>query len=170
MFPRMDIETIRELWRYNDWANERLLEAVLGLTPEQFRRELGGSFPSVQATLTHIMWAEWLWLERWRGRPAANRFSPADFPTSADVAARWQAIRNDQAQYAASVEAGQLQRPLRYVNLRGEVWEYPLWRQMYHLLNHSSYHRGQITHMLRQLEVQPPTTDFLNFRDANAQK
>jgi len=166
----MDLGTIQELWRYNHWANERLLEAVLALTPEQFHRELGGSFPSVQATLTHILWAEWIWLERWRGHSATTRFSPADFPTTADVEERWKAIRNEQTRYVGSMDAGQLQQPLRYVNQRGESWEYPLWRQMYHLLNHSSYHRGQITHMLRQMGVQPPTTDFLKFCDATERK
>jgi uncharacterized damage-inducible protein DinB len=54
---------------------------------------------------------------------------------------------------------------VRYVNLQGQTWEYPLWRQMYHLVNHSGYHRGQITTMLRQLGARPAPTDFLVFHD-----
>jgi uncharacterized damage-inducible protein DinB len=72
----MDLEVIQELWRYNNWANERLLEAVVALTPVQFRREIGGSYPSVQATLTHILWAEWIWMDRWRGHSATSIFFP----------------------------------------------------------------------------------------------
>jgi uncharacterized damage-inducible protein DinB len=54
---------------------------------------------------------------------------------------------------------------IRYVNRRGETWEYELWKQMLHVVNHSSYHRGQVITMLRQLGAPPPTTDFLVFYD-----
>ena len=54
---------------------------------------------------------------------------------------------------------------MRYVNLRGETWEYALWQQMLHVVNHASYHRGQVVTMLRQLGAPPPTTDFLVFYD-----
>ena len=142
--------------------------AVLDLTPEQFTRNVGGSYPSVQATLTHIMWAEWLWLERWRGRSTKLVFAATAFPTAVDLASHWAKIRKEQGRYVEGLSVDKLQQSLRYTNLKDEVWEYPLWRQLYHLLNHSSYHRGQVTNMLRQLGIQPPTTDFLNFCDATA--
>jgi len=164
----MELGAVQELWRYNDWANERLLGAVLGLTSDQFRRNLGGSYPSVQATITHIIWAEWIWLERWSGRAARRVFAPEEFPAAADVAPRWAEVRSELRRYLGTLSTEQLRQPFRYVNRQGQTWEYPLWRQLYHVLNHSSYHRGQVTNMLRQLGVQPPTTDFLDFWDAIA--
>ena len=62
----MNVEMAQELLSYNTWANDRMLEAVSHLSAQQFSRELGGSYPSIQATLTHLLWAEWLWLERWQ--------------------------------------------------------------------------------------------------------
>lgn len=61
--------------------------------------------------------------------------------------------------------AEHLRSIVQYVNLQGQSWHYPLWRQMYHLVNHSTYHRGQIIMMLRQLRARPVATDFLVFHD-----
>lgn len=47
------------------------------------------------------------------------------------------------------------------------TWNYPLWRMMVHLLEHQTYHRGQVTALLRQLGVQPPKVDFLDGLDVN---
>jgi uncharacterized damage-inducible protein DinB len=142
-----------------------MLEIAARLTPEQLRGDLGGSFPSVQATLTHIMWAEWLWLERWtRGSPT-DVFRPQDYSSIPVLGRRWGQIQTAQTRFVDSLTSEALQQTVRYVNLKGETWEYPLWRQVYHVVNHSSYHRGQVTHKLRQLGITPRPTDFLNFCD-----
>jgi len=162
---RMDVATVRELCRYNAWANSGMLETAERLTPEQFRSDVGGSFPSVQATLTHIMWAEWLWLERWTRGSATEVFSPQDFPSVLALANRWGQVQAAQTRFAETLTAEALQQVVRYTNLKGETWEYPLWRQVYHVVNHSGFHRGQVTNKLRQLGIAPRTTDFLNFCD-----
>ena len=76
----MDVADIQELYRYNQWANDRAFEAASGLTLEEFTRDLGNSYPSVRDTLTHIVWAEWIWLQRWKGTSPQHRFDPAEFP------------------------------------------------------------------------------------------
>lgn len=161
----MDPQTTQELCRHNIWANTGMLEIAARLTPEQFQCDLGGSFPSVQATLTHIMWAEWLWLERWAGGSPVDVFRPQDFPSISVLGRRWGQIQTAQTRFVDSLTSGALQQVARYVNLKGETWEYPLWRQVYHVVNHSSYHRGQVTHKFRQLGIAPRATDFLNFCD-----
>jgi uncharacterized damage-inducible protein DinB len=52
-----------------------------------------------------------------------------------------------------------------YQNLKGETWRYPLWQQMHHVVNHSTYHRGQVVTMLRQLGAAAPATDLLVYYD-----
>jgi len=163
----MDVFTVREMVLHNNWANNRCLELAGELTPEQYMRAVGGSFPSVQATLTHIMWAEGMWLERWTGGTPQRMPSPEDFPSVHDLRFRWCEIARDLTHFTEGLTADRLQRVVRYVNFRGEVWEYPLWRQLYHLLHHSGYHRGQVTNQLRQIGIQLCTTDFLNFCDEN---
>lgn len=161
----MDPTDIQELYRYNQWANDRLLEAVSVLTPDQFTRSLGSSYPSVRETFAHIVWAEWLWLQRWKGASPQRRFDAGDFPHMSVLNDRWSELKAEQLAFVDTVTAERLHAVVEYVNLQGETWQYTLWRQMYHVVNHSTYHRGQLTTMLRQLSAAPVPTDFLVFRD-----
>ena len=164
----MDTKTVQELLNFNTWANAKLLDAVEGLDLTRFTRTLGGSFPSVQATLTHILWVEWLWLERWHGRSPQQVFEPGEFPSVEELRTRWVQLQAAQMAYVKTLSQGELQQVIRYTNLKGELWEYPLWRQIYHLVNHSTYHRGQVITMLRVLGAPRPATDFLVFCDEGA--
>jgi uncharacterized damage-inducible protein DinB len=58
----------RHLVDYNYWANDRILEAVSALTPEQFTQPLGNTFGSIRDTIAHICDAEFIWLSRWAGK------------------------------------------------------------------------------------------------------
>ncbi|HEY3215978.1 MAG TPA: DinB family protein [Candidatus Eisenbacteria bacterium] len=165
----IDVRAVQELYRYNRWANARVFEAISGLAPDPFTRDLGSSHPSLRDTVTHIVWAEWLYLQRWKGTSPRTVFPPSDFPRPGDLKARWLAIELDLRAFVESVTAERLLDIVRYVNRQGETWEYPLWRQMVHLVNHSSYHRGQVATMLRQLQVQPVATDFLLYHDELSQ-
>lgn len=161
----IDAEIVKELYRYNRWANDRTLEAVSSLSEEEFTKDLASSHPSVRDTLTHIVWAEWIWLQRWKGTSPQVVFQGADFQHLGTLRVRWLDIEIEQRAFVEAVTTETLVAVVQYVNLQGQTWQYPLWRQMYHVVNHSSYHRGQLTTMLRQLEARPVPTDFLVFQD-----
>src|SRR5690348_9570177 len=61
----MNKTDIQLLFQYDRWANHRVLQAVSALSPEQFIRDLGGSFRSVRDTIVHIFGGEWIWLTYW---------------------------------------------------------------------------------------------------------
>jgi uncharacterized damage-inducible protein DinB len=115
--------------------------------------------------LTHIVWAEWIWLRRWKGTSPQVVFDAEDFPHVGTLRARWVDIEIEQRAFIETMTTESLLGLVQYVNLQGEAWRYPLWRQMYHVVNHSSYHRGQLTTMLRQLAARSIPTDFLVFHD-----
>jgi uncharacterized damage-inducible protein DinB len=161
----IDVADIQELYRYNQWANDRAFEAASGLTLEEFTRDLKNSYPSVRDTLTHIVWAEWIWLQRWKGTSVQHRFDAAEFPDVYALNTRWVELKTEQRAFIESVTVERLGEVVEYVNLQGQTWRYRLWRQMYHVVNHSTYHRGQLTTMLRQLGTVPIPTDFLVFHD-----
>jgi uncharacterized damage-inducible protein DinB len=161
----IDPGIVQELYGYNRWANARAFEAASALTQDAFTRDLRSSHPSVRDTLTHIVWAEWLYLRRWRGTSSQTVFRASDFPRQDDLRARWSEVEAEQRAFVESLTAESLLAGVRYLNLKGESWEYPLWRQMYHVVNHSSYHRGQLTTLLRQLGAKPNPSDFLLFHD-----
>ena len=161
----VDVPVIQELYRYNRWANDRMFEAVSSLTQEEFTKNLASSHPSVRDTLTHIVWAEWIWLQRWKGTSPHVVFDAKDFPHVGTLRLRWLDVEIEQRAFIETMTNESLLGLVQYVNLQGQTWRYPLWRQMYHVVNHSSYHRGQLTTMLRQLAARPIPTDFLVFHD-----
>jgi uncharacterized damage-inducible protein DinB len=154
-------EDIDQLYRYNQWANGAVLKTVATLSAEQFNQKLGGSFPSVRETLVHIMGAEWIWLKRWKGVSPPGLLSAAEFPNLDSVKSKWREVETEQMDFVRQLTDQSLKEPLRYKNLKGDPFEYPLGRAMQHLVNHGSYHRGQVTNFLRQLGAQPASTDFI---------
>ena len=163
----MNKEDIQLLFEYDRWANNRVLQAASALSTEQFTRDLGGSFRSVRDTLVHIVGGEWGWLTYWKA-PAHgsafltdlwNReetlFKPEAFPDAAAVQLKWAEVEKEQTEFVGSVtnEALEKMLPIRGTQLG-------LGHLMQHLANHSSYHRGQVAGMMRQLGGKPVATDF----------
>lgn len=165
----MDINKIHLLYEHNRWANGRTLDAVAALTAEQFTKDLGSSYRSVHETLTHILAAEWIWLMRCKGVSPPQLFDPADFPGLASLRVKWDEVERDQKAYIDTLTGESLETVIAYTNTRGEQWRYPLWQILQHVAMHSSYHRGQVTTMLRQFGAEAVTTDFLVFIDEKAE-
>jgi uncharacterized damage-inducible protein DinB len=166
----MTRDDIRLLYDYDRWANHRILELVGALTPEQFARDLGGSFPSVRDVVLHIVGSKWAWLTYWKAsRPSdpmlTDLFTECDtvfhsnrFPTLAAAQAKWAEIEKEEAEFVNEVTDVELDRtlPVGNTSLR-------LGHLLQHLANHSTYHRGQIAMMLRQLGAKAQATDFAEF-------
>ena len=163
----MTKDDIQLLYEYDRWANNRVLQAASALSTEQFTRDLGGRFRSVRDTLVHIIGGEWIWLAYWKETSHSsalltnlrNRrdtlFNPDAFPIVASVQLRWAEIEKEQAEFLNRVTNESLEKflPFRTAQIR-------LAHLMQHLANHSTYHRGQIALMMRQLDAEPLATDF----------
>jgi uncharacterized damage-inducible protein DinB len=165
----VDLNDIRQLFDYNPWAGHRALTAASTLATDDFLRPMGNSFSSVRDTLAHILGAEWVWLERWQGRSPEALLDPAVFPTVQSLESRWKIVEREQMQFIEALTPQRLREELAYINLRGQRYSYPLWQQLVHVVNHSSYHRGQITTLLRQLGAEAASTDFLVYFDEKVQ-
>jgi len=157
----LSLASVNEFFSHNYWARDCDLRACAVLTKEQFLRSLGSSFESVRDTLVHMMGAEWLWLERWRGQ-SPEAMIPAQQFTSLDmVTSEWSGVEHGMRDYLAQLTDADLLQPVTYKSQKGDTFTYELWRQMIHLLSHQSYHRGQVATLLRQLGAHPPAVDFL---------
>ena len=166
MASPISLSALDDLFADNYWARDRQLQACAALTGEQFLRPLGNSFPSVRDTLVHLLAVEWLWLERWRGRSPSVLLAPEEFPTLAAVREQWHTVEKEMKEYLAALPEEALEQPMTCTSTRGNTWTYALWRMMVHFLEHQTYHRGQVTALLRQLGVQPLKVDFLDAQDA----
>ena len=163
----MTKDDIHLLFAYDRWANNRVLRAAAGLSVEQFTRDLGGSFHSVRETLLHIIGGEWGWLTYWSApshdsaflADLWNRhdamFSPQAFPDLAAVQAKWIEVEKEQLAFVNSLTDEALRKMLP---VRGT--QISLMHLMQHLANHSTYHRGQVAMMMRQVGAKPLATDF----------
>jgi uncharacterized damage-inducible protein DinB len=143
---------------YDRWANRRLLQAAGALSPEAFSKDLGASFGSVRGTLLHILRGEWGWLHYWRDGTFVREFPIDEFATVAALEASWSELEQAQRTFAAGLTDEDLLGP-RMV----DEYTYALGDLIHHLLNHSTYHRGQVVVLLRQLGRTPPATDFRLF-------
>jgi uncharacterized damage-inducible protein DinB len=160
------LPVFRELLDHNYWARDCQLQICGTLTPEEFLRPLGASFSSIRGTLAHLVGVEWIWLERWKGRSPRALPAAEEYPTLAAISERWSVVERDLREYVAGLDEDALALPLTCTNTRGQEWTYPLWRMFLHVMNHQSYHRGQVTLLLRRLGLHPPRVDFLVGRDA----
>ena len=159
----MGPEDMVALYEYNAWADRRVLEAASALTREQFTKPMGSSFSSVRDTLAHIYGVEWLWLERFQGRSPSAIPDDSEFADVAKLKASWAAFEPRPLNFVRGLTQEDLDRVMEYKTMKYGVYRNPLWQSMQHLVNHGSYHRGQITTMLRQLGAQPILTDLMHF-------
>lgn len=159
----MTPEEMRVLYHYNAWANHRQLEAASRLTEEQFVQPIVSSFGSVRDTLAHIYGAEWVWLERFQGRSPASLPDAAEFQDVASLQQRWNEHESRLLGFVRGLTQADLNRVMEYKTLKFGVYRNPLWQSMQHLVNHGTYHRGQVTTLLRQLGAQPILTDLMHF-------
>jgi uncharacterized damage-inducible protein DinB len=166
----MNKDDIQLLFEYDRWANGCVLQTASVLGAEQFTRDLGGSFRSVRDTLIHIIAGEWGWLtickestltsafvtELWDRIYAT--FDAKAFPEIVAVRAKWVEVEREQVEFVNGVTDESLKRmlPIRATHLS-------LAHLMQHMANHSTYHRGQVSLMMRQLGAMPVSTDFARF-------
>jgi uncharacterized damage-inducible protein DinB len=160
----MNTTDLTTLLDYHYWARDRVLEAVARLTPEQYNKDLGNSFKSVRDTLVHIYAAEWAWYSRWQGRSPTALLAGDRFPDVESLRRAWAESEANVRAFTASLGEGGIERMITYKLLSGAEGASPFWQMLQHVVNHASYHRGQITTMLRQLGAEPPKSmDMIAF-------
>ena len=157
----MTADNTRLLVEYHYWARDRLLSAVEMLSPEQYTRELGSSFSSVRDTLVHIFSAEWIWLSRWQGESPSVMLQPAAYPDLATLRSAWDEHRAKLTAFVSRLDDRTLDEEMSYRTTDGQPWQQQLSQMLQHVVNHASYHRGQVTTMLRQLGAAPPKSQDL---------
>ena len=151
---------LTDLLTYTGWANRRVFDAVLELSAEERTREIGGSFGTVRATLAHLIAAEWVWLRRWQGTSPAAGPEWANAPAPVLVES-WEGIEAERVDWMTSQTDESLVRELAYRRLGGEPSTSRLDLLIRHVVNHSSYHRGQLAAFIRMLGGVPPSTDLI---------
>lgn len=154
----MGPDALRELLDYHYWARDRLIEAVAELASEQFTEQVESSFPSVRDSLVHVYSAEWIWCSRWQGNSPAAMLSPDTFADLESLAKAWTDHEQTMRAVLESFCPNDIGRAITYRSTDGAAISSVFWQMLQHVVNHASYHRGQLTTLLRQLGAKPPAS------------
>lgn len=159
----MNLIEIKRLYDYNSWANERVLESLRPISQHAFASDKGASHGSIRGIIAHIAAAEWIWLERWKGYSPAGLLSESEFETVEIATQRLRKIDHDLQEFIIRLTQADIDGSRGYKTTEGKAYSNLLSDMLVHVVNHSSYHRGQITTLLRQSGAVPQSTDFILF-------
>ncbi len=159
----MRVSDLERLYAYSRWATERLLSAAAELSGEDLHRTLAGSFGSLYGTIDHLRGVERLWLDRWLGRAPAALSSVGAAAEVAAITTAWLPVWEGQAAFLADLSDESLNVTFEYRNQSGKSATVGTLDMLIHVVNHATYHRGQIASQIRQLGGIPAPTDFLLF-------
>jgi uncharacterized damage-inducible protein DinB len=154
-------EVLQQYFTYHSWANRRLIDCILSLPADMHTREIASSFPSLYETLKHMWNAESTWWQRMKMQD--NLILPSTgsqgLPQVADGLQQQNKLWED---WVANASVAAIDHVFHYQNSKREQFRQPIWQMLLHLVNHGTYHRGQLVTMLRQLGVNEiPATDYI---------
>lgn len=157
----MNTNDIQTLYRYNTWANARILTAASNVTQEQFIAPAPHPHNDLRHTLTHTLFAEWLWRKRWESDSPTRWINPEDFPTFDTLRARWLEEEEALSKFVASLTDEKLKSSFQYKTMKGVAYENILWHAMAHVVNHGTQHRSEAAAILTELGYSPGDIDLI---------
>jgi len=160
----IDAAYVQRLARYNRWQNENLYAVADRLSEDERRRERGAFFGSIHGTLSHVLWGDCTWM---------NRFSDVPKPAvgiagSKTLYPHWKILKQERGAIDAkiigwsdSVNSDWLASDYTWFsNAAQREVSKPMWMLVTHFFNHQTHHRGQVHAMLTQAGGQPGDTDL----------
>ena len=161
----MNKQDILLLYKYNQWANAKILKAAANVTPEQYLAPAAFPHGGLRGTLVHALFAEWIWRNRWEGNSPTYRLKPEDFPTLESLRTRWLEEERDLMAFVDSLTDEHLNETFSYTNTSGKPFTRILWQAMAHLVNHGTQHRTEAAAILTDLGHSPGDIDLIYFLD-----
>jgi uncharacterized damage-inducible protein DinB len=138
-------------YQYNAWANHR----VIGCLEQQAVTD-----EKILSIFGHCMAANFIWLNRICGLPKSEYELWGNYDLTTlkkmvdDADNQWMQFLNTQTDF---------DRILKYQNYVGNYFENSVEQIMIHLVNHGTYHRGQVAMLLRQKGYEPVNTDYITY-------
>ncbi|MCB0661506.1 MAG: DinB family protein [Saprospiraceae bacterium] len=155
---------LRHYVSYNRWANHIIVNFLHDISQEDFSEDMKNSFPSIQATVLHLYAAESVWLGRLKGNPDAPFPLFEKFPSKKESLDLWESTSKDFEKFMSTCTDDFATQSITYHRMEKVEQTEAKWI-LHHVMNHSTFHRGQIITMLRQLGYDDlPMTDFIKYQ------
>ncbi len=154
------------LFSYHKWATLACLEHVQTLGEEVYQKNGASSFASIQATMEHVIGVEKLWLLRMNGvaKPAFEYF---DVATTEKAIEAFMLLHAEMELFFAFFSEQRWEESLDYQNMLGVHFSTTREEMLFTVVNHASYHRGQVTSFLRQFGKQGIPLDYIYYQNEN---
>lgn len=151
-----------QMVKYNHWANEKFISILEEISTKHLDAAVKSSFPSVRKTMFHIWDAEVLYLHRLQGN-SLNHFPSEKFPLTTPISKMLKTSKEFYG-FVKPKEEEFFHSSCSYRNTRGEEFKQPVSELLIHCMNHSTFHRGQVITILRNLGYTAfPQTDLIHF-------
>lgn len=165
----IDAGYVRLMARYNIWQNENLLTAAEKLDDAGRKADRRGFFGSIAGTLSHVLWADLLWM----GRIDGGAQPECGIPGSATLFPDWAGYRDERRNtdqrillWADNATDARITRDVTFHSMMlGTNVVRPLPVILLHLFNHQTHHRGQVHAMLTAAGIRPNDTDLFVMPD-----
>ena len=158
----MNRDDINLLFRYNDWANERILDTAEKVSPEELAAENDFGWGSLRGALTHLMDAEYAWRILLKENRHVGELPPEAFPDVAAIRARWSEERAALRDYLGGLSDDDLVGTVVYEGM-GKTYTRVLWHCLAHVVNHGTQHRAECAAILTGFGHSPGNLDFAEF-------
>lgn len=160
----MTKEYFKELAAYNIWANTIACEWITQINDVQWKQEVVSSFSSIRETVLHMISAENAWLQRFHKKVNVEWLQSTFTGTKDEHVALWKKTSMGIKDFIDAFDEKELNTKLDFKRLNGDAYSMPYYQLFAHVANHSTYHRGQLVTMLRQLGfTNVQSTDLLGF-------
>ncbi len=156
-------ELLARHFEYSLWASLKVLEAAEKLPLDTLEKDRGNSFGGILATLTHIFLADRVWFKRFSGDPHFAFVQPGDAFDLAKLKAEWPQIMGDFTAWIRAQEDSKFEDKLYWRNIKGEDKEELMYKILLHIVNHGTYHRGQVITMIKQAGGEVVSTDLVYY-------
>ena len=156
--------------RYNKWQNANLYGAADSRSDAARREDRGAFFRSIHGTLSHILWADHVWLSRFtaREKPSTPQAESGGYVADwAELKDRRDSTDGELARWAASLTPEDISGEYRWFSGgEGREMAMPMAQIVSHVFNHQTHHRGQVHAMLTAAGATPGATDLFVLPDA----
>lgn len=149
---------------FNTWATTQLANVLREVDDEIYFHENKSSFSSIAKTILHMWGAQVVWLTRMKGE-SLRGFPVSDYADDKlKTLGQLVTSAEELEAFIASKDAAFLSSEYAYKNLKGDPFTDPVEDTLFHVVNHSTYHRGQIITMLREAGVtKVVSTDLIHY-------
>lgn len=175
----MKTDEIKLLYKFNDWADARILATCARVHPQQYAAPtlIGTGRGGLRATMVHMldsMWQDRITLQGFYRDPLADETAydatelhEDAFPTLAALQERWKIEQQEMQAYLNRLTDETLNGMIRYV-IPGVIRERVVWQFLLAALFHNMQHRSEAAVLLTSYGQSPGDLEFTLFLDEAA--